>query len=245
MDAKKDMGLSYSRLTQEEVETFCEEKGIDLSFNPVASGLDKSIDHVHLLLSLLIVVTLSFLTFVIRLLSLFLMEYYRTSFKQIHSHGLSRVLHFEVLCRALGYDPPLLMHPDAILNELEPSKSELDGRLLKALRECPSQLCPFPEQLLVLIGVSVLWDKPGRDPMLLRDDQLMSALDFIKYDDASDVVFGDAEAIPGEDAFARRVECRLDGGKYVNVPSVMCSTKAGFSKPSTRRSSRRLLKGPN
>ncbi|KAJ0525066.1 hypothetical protein HanHA300_Chr09g0307751 [Helianthus annuus] len=63
-------------------------------------------------------------------------------------------------------------HPDAVLNELEPSESELDGWLLKALRECPSRLRPYPEHLLVLTGVSVLWDKPDQDLVLLRDDQV-------------------------------------------------------------------------
>ncbi|KAJ0693541.1 hypothetical protein HanPI659440_Chr15g0598301 [Helianthus annuus] len=36
------------------------------------------------------------------------LEYYRVSFGQIHPQGLARVLHFEVLCRACGYDPTLL-----------------------------------------------------------------------------------------------------------------------------------------
>ncbi|MFS7907799.1 hypothetical protein Hanom_Chr01g00075581 [Helianthus anomalus] len=37
-----------------------------------------------------------------------ILEYYRISFGQIHPHGMARVLHFEVLCRASGYDPTLL-----------------------------------------------------------------------------------------------------------------------------------------
>ncbi|MFS7995324.1 hypothetical protein Hanom_Chr12g01116631 [Helianthus anomalus] len=45
MGAKKDMGLSYSRLTQEEVDAFCELWGIDSSVNLVAPGCDKSIDQ--------------------------------------------------------------------------------------------------------------------------------------------------------------------------------------------------------
>ncbi|MFS7967445.1 hypothetical protein Hanom_Chr09g00785841 [Helianthus anomalus] len=172
------MGLSYSRLTQEEVDAFCEEWGIDSSFNP----------------------------------------------------GFA----FEILCRALGYDPSLLMFRQFF-------------RLAKnGDRECPSRLRPFPEHLLVLTGVSVLWDKPDQDPVLLRDDQVMSPLDFIKSDDTSNVVLGDADVIQGKDAIARMIECRLDAsGKYVNVPNVKGFIKAGSSNPSTRRSSRLLLKGPN
>ncbi|KAJ0442078.1 hypothetical protein HanRHA438_Chr16g0752641 [Helianthus annuus] len=74
-------------------------------------------------------------------------------------------------------------HPDAVLNELEPSDSELDNWFLKSIRACPSRLHPFPEPLLVLMGISKLWDKPDRDPVLIRDGQVMSALDFIKSDD--------------------------------------------------------------
>ncbi|MFS8002434.1 hypothetical protein Hanom_Chr13g01202041 [Helianthus anomalus] len=112
------------------------------------------------------------------------MEYYRVSFGQLHPSGLARVLHFEVLCRAAGYDPSILSfrcfsvwqrmatncffwvlesivpfkmiwrHPDAVLNELEPSEDELDIWFLKFVRACPSRLRPFPEPLLVLMGIS-------------------------------------------------------------------------------------------
>ena len=59
--------------------------------------------------SLSIVVILNFLIFVIRFLSFFnVLEYYRILFGKIHPLGLARVLHFEVLCRALGYDSSLL-----------------------------------------------------------------------------------------------------------------------------------------
>ncbi|KAJ0644687.1 hypothetical protein HanOQP8_Chr16g0615171 [Helianthus annuus] len=111
MGAKKDMGLRNSRLTQEEVDAFCEEWGIDSSFNPVAPVLDKSTDQCppgfialychHFVFSNL---HYPFTIFVLNLL-----EYYRISFGQIHPHGFSRVLHFEILCRALGYDPSSLM----------------------------------------------------------------------------------------------------------------------------------------
>ncbi|KAM0021013.1 hypothetical protein Hdeb2414_s0024g00645801 [Helianthus debilis subsp. tardiflorus] len=78
-------------------------------------------------------------------------------------------------------------HPDAVLNELEPFESELDSWFLKSIKACPSRLRPFPEHLLVLMGISKLWDKPNRDPVLMRDGHVMSALDFIKSDDTSDV----------------------------------------------------------
>ncbi|KAM0029152.1 hypothetical protein Hdeb2414_s0018g00522451 [Helianthus debilis subsp. tardiflorus] len=74
----------------------------------------------------------------------------------------------------------------------------------------------------------------------------MSTLDLIKSDDTSDVVLKDAEAIEEEDVVARTAECRLvAGGKCINVTNVKGFTKAGSSKPSTCRSSRRLLNGTN
>ncbi|MFS7907595.1 hypothetical protein Hanom_Chr01g00073181 [Helianthus anomalus] len=60
----------------------------------------------------------------------------------------------------------------------------------------------------------------------MRGGQVMSALDFIKLDDTSDVVLGDTEAIEGEVAITRTAEGRLVLGGTI-----------------TRRSSR-LLKGP-
>ncbi|MFS7935232.1 hypothetical protein Hanom_Chr05g00401051 [Helianthus anomalus] len=45
MGARKDLSVSYSRLTQVEVEAFCMEWGIGLKYNPFAPGCDKSIDQ--------------------------------------------------------------------------------------------------------------------------------------------------------------------------------------------------------
>ncbi|KAJ0502855.1 hypothetical protein HanHA300_Chr11g0417651 [Helianthus annuus] len=127
-------------------------------------------------------------------------------------------------------------HPDAILNELEPSDSELDSWFLKSIWACPSRLRPFPEPLLVL---SKLWDKLDRDPVLMRDGQVMSALDFIKSDDTSDVVFADAASAEGEDAVVRGSEHRFEGSYYVSVSNVKGFVKVAASKQSTRRSTRR------
>ncbi|KAJ0751729.1 hypothetical protein HanPI659440_Chr09g0316211 [Helianthus annuus] len=134
-------------------------------------------------------------------------------------------------------------HPDAVLNELEPSKSELDSWFLESIKACPSRLRPFLEHLLVLMGVSTLWGKSDRDPVLMRGGQVMSALDFIKSDDTSDVVFEDAEATEGDDAVFCGAEHRFEGSGYVNVHNVKGFTKATAYKASTRRSTCRMLKG--
>ncbi|KAJ0561499.1 hypothetical protein HanHA300_Chr06g0223621 [Helianthus annuus] len=252
MGARKDQSVSYSRLTQEEVEAFSTQLGIDSKFNPEASGLDKSIDHCP---------------------AGSIALYYQcpTGSIALYTPRSRRVLHFEVVCQASGYDPSLFSFrrflrlakncdwftfetsqvdiclissmrcADVVLNELEPSESELDNWFLKSIRACASRLCPFPEHLLVLIGISKLWDKPDRDPVLMRD--VMSALASIKSDDTSDVVFMDAEATEGDDAVVHGAEHRFEGSAYVNVPNVKGFTKVASSKACTRRSTRRMLKG--
>ncbi|KAM0066662.1 hypothetical protein Hdeb2414_s0002g00051651 [Helianthus debilis subsp. tardiflorus] len=248
MGALKGLAVSYLRLTQEEVETFCMEWGIGRNFKPVAPGMD----------------------------------------------GLARVLHFEVLCRACGYDPTLLSfrrffqlakkgdwftfetskadiclvssmvttlgawmdrffwvsdeilpfkmvwrRPEAILNEPEPSASEINTHFFEIIRECPSRVRPFPEQLLVLLGICKLWDKPNREPVLMRDGQVMSTLEFIKSDDTSDVAFGDVQATPGENLVVKDSEQRFEGSDYVGVSDVKGFKKAIVPKV-VRRSNHRL-----
>ncbi|MFS7976343.1 hypothetical protein Hanom_Chr10g00891371 [Helianthus anomalus] len=95
MGAHKDLLVSYSRLTQEEVEAFYVEWGIGLKYN-----LSIALHCRHFKFSNL---RHPFSIFVLNVL-----EYYGVSFGQIHPQGLARVLHFEVLCRGSGYDPSLL-----------------------------------------------------------------------------------------------------------------------------------------
>ncbi|KAM0071637.1 hypothetical protein Hdeb2414_s0001g00027521 [Helianthus debilis subsp. tardiflorus] len=230
MGARKDLSVIYSRLIQEKVEAFGLEWGIGLKYNPVAPGCDKSIDQCSPGLIALYCRHFEFsnLRHPFSIFMLNVLEYYRVLFGQIHHQGLARVFHFEVLCRASGYDPTLLSfrrffclanngdwftfetskvdtslvssmvttlgawkdrffwvsepivpfkmiwrHPDAVLNESEPSDSELNSCFLKAIRECPSRVRPFSEHLLVLLGISKLWDKPDRDPVLMRSGQGM------------------------------------------------------------------------
>ncbi|MFS7904888.1 hypothetical protein Hanom_Chr01g00041321 [Helianthus anomalus] len=110
MGARKDLALSYSHLTQEEVETFFMECGIGMKFKPVAPGVDVSIDRCPAGSIALYCRHFEFsnLRHPFSLFVLNVLEYYRMFFGQIHPQGLARVLHFEVLCRVCGYDPTLL-----------------------------------------------------------------------------------------------------------------------------------------
>ncbi|MFS8001025.1 hypothetical protein Hanom_Chr13g01185411 [Helianthus anomalus] len=71
----------------------------------------------------------------------------------------------------------------------------------------------------------------------------MSALDFIKSDDASDVAFEDVPVVPDENVVVKGAEQRFEGAGYVNVSNVKGFSKHVAPKASTRRSTRRLLKG--
>ncbi|MFS7967314.1 hypothetical protein Hanom_Chr09g00784321 [Helianthus anomalus] len=229
MGARKDHSVSYSRLTQEEVEPFCIEWGIGLKYNPVAPGCDKSVDQCppgsitlycrHFEFSNL---RHPFSIFVLNVL-----EYYRVFFGQIHPRGLALKFCVEL--------------PGMILLCCHSAGSFAWRRM--AIRECPSRVRPFPKHFLVLFGISKLWDKPDRDPVLMRSRQVMSALDFVKSDDTLDVAFTDVEAAPGDDVVVRGSEQRFEDEEYVSVPNVKGFTKTAAPKTLTRRSARRMLKG--
>ncbi|MFS8017142.1 hypothetical protein Hanom_Chr15g01376881 [Helianthus anomalus] len=70
----------------------------------------------------------------------------------------------------------------------------------------------------------------------------MSALDFTKSDDTSDVVFADAQVAEGDEAVARGVEQRFEDAGYVSVSNVKGFTKPAVPKASTRRSARHILR---
>ncbi|MFS8006215.1 hypothetical protein Hanom_Chr14g01246621 [Helianthus anomalus] len=149
-----------------------------------------------------------------------ILEYYRVSFGQIHPQGLARVLHFEVFCRASRYDPTLL----SFCRFFRLAKN--GGWFTFETSQVDTCLV---SSVVSSLGV---W----KDRFFLA----MSALDFVKSNDTSDVVFGDAAATPGEDAIARGSEHRLEGSGYVSVPNVKGFTKVPCSKVSVRRSNRRL-----
>ncbi|MFS7935754.1 hypothetical protein Hanom_Chr05g00407271 [Helianthus anomalus] len=229
MGAHKDLSVSFFRLTQEDLEAFYMECGIGLKYNPVSPGCDKSINQCP---------------------SGSIALYCRHFEFSNLLHPFSTFV-LNVLCRASGYDPTLLLfrrffglvkngdwltfetskvgtclissmgHPDSVLNEPEPHESDLNSCFLKAIRECPSRVWPFPKNLLVLLGISKLWDKPDLDP---------------------DVVFMDAQAAEGDDVPARGSEQRFEDVGCVSVPNVKGFTKTTAPKALTRLSAHRMLK---
>ncbi|MFS7889904.1 hypothetical protein Hanom_Chr00s000005g01612441 [Helianthus anomalus] len=170
MGARKDQSTSFSRLTQEQVEPFCIQWGIDSRFKPEDLGLDKSIDQCPA----------GSIALYCRHFEFSNLRHPFSTF--LHPQGLTRVFQFKILCRAAGYDSSLLsfrrffrlakngnwftfetsqvetclilsmvttlgswkdrffwVSKSIVLNELEPSDSELDSWFLKSIRACPSR----------------------------------------------------------------------------------------------------------
>ncbi|KAJ0793176.1 hypothetical protein HanOQP8_Chr01g0026721 [Helianthus annuus] len=213
MGARKDLCKTFSKLTKEEVDSFFEQWGIDPSINPVAPGCDKTVDQCptgsialyrrHFEFSNL---RHPFSVFVLNVL-----EYYRVSFGQLHPQGVSRVLHFEVLCRTLCYDPNLLMfrrffrlakNGDWFTFETSQIDVSLISSLVTTLGSWKDRFFWVSESV---VPFKMMWrhldavlNELESSESELNDGMLkalracssrlpMSALDFIKLDDTSDV----------------------------------------------------------
>ncbi|KAM0013984.1 hypothetical protein Hdeb2414_s0028g00701111 [Helianthus debilis subsp. tardiflorus] len=70
---------------------------------------------------------------------------------------------------------------DISLDEKEVEPSELESKLLLMLRPSCFKLRAYPEEFLVLLGISARWTDPASRPSLLLMD--MRDLDFIMLDD--------------------------------------------------------------
>ncbi|KAF5756984.1 hypothetical protein HanXRQr2_Chr17g0821321 [Helianthus annuus] len=144
----------------------------------------------------------------------------------------------------IGYDPSLLFrcffrltkNDDWVTFEISQVDVCLTSSMVTTFGSWKDRFFWISESI---VPFRLVWRHPypDRDLVLVRDDQVMFALDFIKSDDTSDVVFADAEATTGEDVVVRGTEHRFEGSGYVNVSNVKGFTKVVTSKVSTRRSS--------
>ncbi|KAF5763564.1 hypothetical protein HanXRQr2_Chr15g0681741 [Helianthus annuus] len=164
------------------------------------------------------------------------LKYYRLSLGQLAPVGVPRIMHFEILCQALTYEPSLLMfrlfsglpgtatgtpsrrlnvrHPSfltplvililgrtssffiserllpftvvprkfsEVLNEREPGVNDLDKKLLLRLRVYRAKLRAYPEELLVMLGVSQDWAESGFEPVLYSNDKVPWIISYCFY----------------------------------------------------------------
>ncbi|MFS7983733.1 hypothetical protein Hanom_Chr11g00977981 [Helianthus anomalus] len=79
---------------------------------------------------------------------------------------------------------------------------------------------PFQERLLVLLSLSTKWEHSYRDTLLFRNGEGMSALDFMKSDDTSNLNVTTQAVLEGENGVLVRTQCaRYKYGVYDNVLS--------------------------
>ncbi|MFS7961758.1 hypothetical protein Hanom_Chr08g00718861 [Helianthus anomalus] len=129
------------------------------------------------------------------------LKYYRLSLGQLAPVGVAQIMHFKILCRALTYEPSLLLFHHffwlarngdwytiektqceapllsqtffEFLNEKEPGVNALDQRLLLSLHAYRSKLRAYPEELLVMLGISQDWAESGFEPVLYLNEKGM------------------------------------------------------------------------
>ncbi|KAJ0821965.1 hypothetical protein HanPSC8_Chr16g0726411 [Helianthus annuus] len=107
---KNDMLIQFSKLTRSEIDKFCLDHGInpsletevpgDMTANQCPNGFlvfyTRILDQLNL--------RYHFTNFIFAVL-----KYYRLTLGQLAPVGVARIMHFEILCRALSYEPSLLM----------------------------------------------------------------------------------------------------------------------------------------
>src|ERR1044071_2915025 len=221
--SKTDLANQFTRLSKSDVERFCTEIGIPLSFNPTVPKGKTPVTSVPT--GKVAVYTRQFdqgnLRYPFSTFFLNVLEYHRLSLDQLCPSGVARILHFEIVCRCLGHKPSLAMYrrffrlakngnwftiektqcepalissvigivsswkdkffflnsdflpfktprrsSDAPLNEKEPEPGTLDQVLLEKLRGFPTRLRTFPEDFLVMVGLSANWHDLGTDPVI-------------------------------------------------------------------------------
>lgn len=106
---KDNLAQMYSVLTQEEVNSFCEEWGIDQAFHPIAPAADATIFDMPA--GKIGVYTRWFdfanIRFPLSRFLLTVLQYYQVHISQISPVGLVKVSSFEIHCRALDGIPTL------------------------------------------------------------------------------------------------------------------------------------------
>ncbi|KAJ0765019.1 hypothetical protein HanPI659440_Chr08g0298791 [Helianthus annuus] len=155
----------------------------------------------------------------------------------------------------IGYDPPLLFrcffrltkNDDWVTFEISQVDVCLTSSMVTTSGSWEDRFFWISESI---VPFRLVWRHPYAvlnelEPFKHEIDGFMFALDFIKSDDTSNVVFGDTEATSDEDVVVRGTEHRFEGSGYVNVPNVKGFTRFGASKAFIHWLTRRMLKVPD
>ncbi|MFS7908981.1 hypothetical protein Hanom_Chr01g00089461 [Helianthus anomalus] len=212
---KNDMPVQFSKVTELEIVKFCLDHSIDPSLETQYSIHVSSINEICGTLSQ---------TFFLEVL-----KYYRLSLGQLALVGVGRIMFFEILCRALSYEPSLVMfrrffslfrNGDWYTIE----KTQCEGLLLR-LRSYRAKLRAYLEELLVVLGIIQDWVGSDIEPIFCLDRKdmyfcvyCMSALRYILLGDPSGVEIEQREIHDGGPSIVRRTEHVRTAGDLESVP---------------------------
>ncbi|MFS7970607.1 hypothetical protein Hanom_Chr09g00822901 [Helianthus anomalus] len=142
----------------------------------------------------------------------------------------SRLLPFTVVPRKFS----------EVLNEKDPKVHELERELLLRIHAYRTKLRAYPEELLVVLGISQDWVDSGFEPFFFVDQKEMSALDYILLNDLSRVEIEQKEIHEGGPSIVHRTEHVSTDGDLESVPihPIVDSSPAKKQPALTRRSTR-------
>ncbi|MFS8021599.1 hypothetical protein Hanom_Chr16g01429301 [Helianthus anomalus] len=264
-NAKNHIAIQFSNLFQTDIDWFCSGHWIDPSFDLIAP--DEKVSSNKCLEG-----------------------------KILAPVGVDRIMHFEINCRCLCYEPSLKMFRlffrlacsgnwftiektqcetplittnvghtttwkehfffvsdtlipfvaschkfDISLDEKEVEPTELESELLLMLRASCFKLRAYPEEFLMLLGISARWIDPASVPSLLLIGRIyMRDLDFIMLDDFSDTEIVLKEVSEGWPSVIYRTEHVRVAGDFAIVSVQPVVESSGVKKVSHpfRRSTR-------
>ncbi|MFS8021583.1 hypothetical protein Hanom_Chr16g01429111 [Helianthus anomalus] len=169
--------------------------------------------------------------------------------------GVDHIMHFEINCRCLSYEPSLKMFRrffrlacsgnwftiEKTQYEKEVEPTELESELLLMLRASCFKLRAYPEEFLMLLGSSARWIDPAYVPALLLMGRIyMIDLDFIMLDDLTYAEIVLKEVSEGRPSVIYQIEDVRVAGDFATVSIQPVVESSGVKKVShpLRRSTR-------
>ncbi|MFS8013394.1 hypothetical protein Hanom_Chr14g01332451 [Helianthus anomalus] len=193
---KNDILIQFSKFSQANIDRFCSDNGIDQSLSPVVPSdkvpaskclegkivlYTRILEHSNIRYEPLIKMFRQFFRLA-RNGSWFTIE--KTQFEEV------------LIIRTVGFTSSLkdrfFSKSDALIPFCH-FHSELESESLLKLCASPSKLRSYLEEFLVLLGISANWFDSFTEPSFVVHGKEMSDLDFMLFDDLSDV-----EMVPKE-----------------------------------------------
>ncbi|GJY56140.1 hypothetical protein Tco_0455255 [Tanacetum coccineum] len=177
----------HSNLTALEFDTFCKDYGIGSEFGPELPGPNDTIRDFPAGKIGVYTLFFEFANFCLPLSTFFLrvLSHFRIHISHISILGAARVSHFEISCRAHGGWREKFLWVNASMAPIamcwytgkefprDPAIDGVDGDMVleTLLNDNPTRIRSYPEEFLVLIGLSRMWYAPAACPVFYDDDE--------------------------------------------------------------------------